>query len=97
MSESILSTIRKFNREDVIKNCGKRIRDLRQDCDYTQVQIASYLNITQKTYSDYENGKIRIPIDSLVLLAVLYDVSLDFISGISKKKEKFPKNICKSL
>ena len=41
----------------------KRIRALREDNDYTQTQIASLLNVGQRTYADYELGKTRIPID----------------------------------
>ena len=53
-----------------------RIRNLREDHDYTQVQIANLLNIGQRTYADYELGKTRIPVDSLIILAKLYDVSI---------------------
>lgn len=59
----------------------KRIRDLREDKDKTQAELAKYLNITQTTYSKYELGRISIPIDVVVKLADYYDVSLDYLVG----------------
>ncbi len=64
-----------------------RIRNLREDHDYTQVQIANLLNIGQRTYADYELGNTRIPVDSLIILAKLYDVSMDYICGLSDTKK----------
>ena len=72
-------------------NYTDRIRALREDSDMTQTQIAQMLKVGQKTYSDYELGKTRIPVDSLILLAKFYDVSMDYISGISDTKEPYPK------
>ena len=56
-----------------------RLRDLREDNDYTQEQIAKYLNVKQNTYSQYENGKRQITIEVLILLADLYNTSTDYI------------------
>lgn len=67
-----------------------RIRALREDNDYTQTQIANILNIGQRTYADYELGKTRIPIDSLIKLAKFYDVDMNYISGTSSEKKPFP-------
>ncbi len=64
-----------------------RIRNLREDKDYTQKYIAEKLNICQRTYSDYESGKTRIPLDSMITLSKLYDVSMDFICCLSDKKK----------
>lgn len=69
----------------------ERIRALREDNDFNQSQIAELLNVGQKTYSDYELGKIRIPIDSIITLAKHYNVSLDYICGISDIKNEYPK------
>ena len=69
----------------------ERIRALREDSDKTQAQIADLLNIGQKTYSDYELGKTRIPVDSLITLAKLYNVSMDYICGVSSVRTAFPK------
>ena len=56
-----------------------RIRDLREDHDYTQQYVASILHIQQNTYSQYENGKRQLPIDVLIQLADLYKTSTDYI------------------
>ena len=69
----------------------ERIRSLREDHDKTQTQIAELLNIGQRTYCDYEKGKTRIPVDSLILLAEFYNVSMDYICGLTKVKGTFPK------
>ena len=68
-----------------------RIRSLREDNDYSQTQIADILHIGQRTYADYELGKTRIPVDSLIKLAKFYDVDMNYISGISNAKRHFPK------
>lgn len=70
---------------------NERIRNLREDHDLTQQNIADILHIGQRTYSDYESGKTRIPVDSLLILARYYDVSMDYITGASNKKTKYPK------
>lgn len=69
---------------------AERIRALREDNDKTQTEIAKLLKVGQKTYSDYELGKIRIPVDSLILLAKLYNVSMDYICGVSDMRKPFP-------
>ena len=66
-----------------------RIRALREDSDKTQIQIAQLLKVGQKTYSDYELGKTRIPVDSLIILAKLYNVSMDYICGVSDIRKPF--------
>lgn len=73
-------------------NYTDRIRALREDRDMTQTKIAQLLQIGQKTYSDYELGKTRIPVDSLIVLAKLYNVSMDYICGVSDTRNPFPKN-----
>ena len=72
-------------------NYAERIRALREDSDQTQAQIAQLLKVGQRTYCDYELGKTRIPVDSLILLAKLYNVSMDYICGLSDVKGHFPK------
>lgn len=57
----------------------KRIRDLREDNDYTQADIAEKINITQRTYAYYESGEHTVPPHILVKLADLYNVSVDYI------------------
>ena len=68
----------------------ERIRALREDNDFTQTKISDILNIGQRTYADYEYGKTRIPVDSLIKLARFYDVDMNYISGVSNKRNKFP-------
>ncbi|MGN1201999.1 MAG: helix-turn-helix domain-containing protein, partial [Eubacterium sp.] len=52
-----------------------------EDSDLKQKDLAAYLLIDQSTYSDYENGKINIPIDMLIKIADYYNVSLDYLVG----------------
>lgn len=70
---------------------NERIRELREDNFLTQQKIADLLHIGQRTYADYESGKTRIPVDSLIKLAKYYDVSVDYISGASDMKNEYPK------
>ena len=69
---------------------AERIRALREDCDKTQTEIAQLLKVGQRTYCDYELGKTRIPVDSLIILARLYNVSMDYICGVSDARKPFP-------
>lgn len=64
----------------------KRIRDLREDKDLKQKDLAAYLSIDQSTYSDYENGRINVPIEMLIRIADYYDVSLDYLVERDGKK-----------
>ena len=61
----------------------KRIRDLREDNDYTQKEVSKILNCSQQVYSNYELGQRDIPTDILIKLSDLYDVSTDYILGVS--------------
>ena len=70
---------------------NERIREIRVDNSLTQQKIADLLHIGQRTYADYESGKTRIPIDSLLILARFYDISLDYITGASNIKSEYPK------
>ena len=69
---------------------SERIRALREDRDLTQATVAELLQVGQRTYCNYELGKTRIPVDSLILLARFYNVSMDYISGVSDIKAKYP-------
>ncbi len=66
----------------------ENIRNLREDADKTQTEIAEYLNIKQTTYSKYELGKINVPIEMLIKIADYYDVSLDYLVGRKRKYKK---------
>ncbi len=59
----------------------RRIRDLREDRDYTQSELADYLHISQPAYSYYETGERAVPIEILILIARFYNVSIDYLLG----------------
>ena len=61
----------------------QRLRDLREDADKTQQEIADYLGTSAQHYGKYESGKAEIPLERAALLAKYYNVSLDYIAGIS--------------
>ncbi len=66
----------------------QRIRDLREDHDYKQRQLAEYLHCSQQVYSNYELGQRDIPTEVLIQLAKLYDVSIDYILGQTKNPKR---------
>ena len=66
----------------------KRIRDLREDRDITQKEIAKKLNCSQQVYSNYELGQRDIPTDILIKLSNLYNVSVDYILGLSDSPKR---------
>ncbi|MBQ4109508.1 MAG: helix-turn-helix transcriptional regulator [Clostridia bacterium] len=68
-----------------------RLKDLREDADIKQKDLAEYLHIKQNTYSQYENGQRQLPIDILISLAKYYNVSTDYILGLTNKKEPYAK------
>lgn len=59
----------------------ERIRNLREDSDLTQAQVGELLHISQRTYSHYELGTHKVPVDILADLAALYNTSVDYIIG----------------
>ena len=63
----------------------QRIRDLREDHDLKQIDIANYLNCSQVCYSYYETGQRDIPTDVLIKLAKFYNTSTDYILGLTDK------------
>lgn len=69
----------------------QRVRDLREDRDLKQEQLADYLNCTQACYSNYENGKRDIPTEVLSALADFYGVSVDYLMGRTNEKKPYPK------
>ena len=73
----------------------KRIKDLREDSDKLQKEIAQLLGISQQYYSEYENGNRTIPITHLITLAQYYGTSIDYIVGLSDDLPK--KNDTKKL
>ena len=69
----------------------RRIRDLREDNDLFQKDLAAYLNCTQVCYSSYELGKRDIPIEVLIKLAKYYNTSTDYLLGLTDIKTPYPK------
>lgn len=69
----------------------KRLKDLREDKDLLQKDIAKIINISQQYYSRYELGIQLMPIDKLDILATYYNTSIDYIVGRTNKKEPYPK------
>ena len=63
----------------------RRIRDLREDRDLTQRELATALNCSQQVYSNYELGQRDIPTDVLIKLSKFYGVSTDYILGLKEK------------
>lgn len=72
--------------------CYKRIRDLREDRDLRQIDLAKYLNCSQVAYSRYELGTRVIPTEALIALAKFYNTSVDYLLELTNRKEPYPKN-----
>lgn len=64
----------------------KRLRNLREDNDLTQEYIAKILNVSQRTYSRYENGERAVPIEVFISLANFYNTSIDYLANRSNKR-----------
>ena len=69
----------------------QRLRDLREDSDLTQEQIALILNTSQKQYSRQERGEREIPFHNVIKLARYYKISIDYIAGITNEYKALPK------
>ena len=67
-----------------------RLKDIREDRDLTQREIAEHLHIRQNTYSQYENGQRGLPLDTLIKLARLFEVSTDYILGLTDETKPYP-------
>ena len=70
----------------------ERIRNLREDKDLSQNEIAKILNCSQTTYSRYETGDLNIPVDSLIKLAKYFNTSIDYLTGLTDEKKPYPRN-----
>ena len=68
-----------------------RLRDLREDRDLKQKDLAQIPKIHQTTYSDYELGRLNIPVSALHMLADFYGVSIDYLLGRTGTKSPYPK------
>ena len=73
-------------------NYYQRLRDIREDNDLTQTQVAEILNIQQTQYSRYERGAVQMSIDKYIVLAKYYNISLDYITVIIDEPKKIQIN-----
>ncbi len=69
----------------------RRIRDLREDADMTQTQIAAILKCSQRIYSNYERGDVDIPTHILIALAHLHNTSIDFLLNQTDEQTPYPR------
>lgn len=69
----------------------QKIRDLREDKDLTQTQIAKILNCSQRIYSNYERGEVDIPTQVLIKLAEFHGTRVDFLLGLTDEKRPYPR------
>lgn len=65
----------------------RRIRELREDHDFKQRELAQLLCCSQQTYSDYENGKVDIPTSVLIMLAKFYHTTTDDLLGLTERRD----------
>ncbi|MBR6562157.1 MAG: helix-turn-helix transcriptional regulator [Oscillospiraceae bacterium] len=72
-------------------NYYPRLRDMREDHDLTQVQVAEYLGMKQAQYSRYERGHRDTPTDVLIRLAGLYHTSVDYLLGLTDVRHPYPR------
>ena len=70
-----------------------RIKEIREDKDLTQSEVAKILNVTQVAYSYYELGKRQLPIDLLIRLAKFYNTSTDYLLGLTDERKPYPKSV----
>lgn len=70
-----------------------RIREIREDKDLTQSDIAKILNVSQVAYSFYEIGKRQLPIELLIKLAKYYNTSTDYLLELTDERKAYPKSI----
>ncbi len=70
----------------------RRIRDMREDNDLLQKDLAAYLRCSQVSYSHYERGKRDIPTDVLIRLAAFYQTSTDYLLGLTDVQKPYPQS-----
>ena len=67
----------------------QRVRDLREDHDWNQTEVAQMLNMTQTGYSKYERGERDIPTAILIKLSMIYDTSVDYLLGLTSNPNRY--------
>ena len=73
-----------------------RLRNLREDNDLTQKQLAAKLQCSQRVYSDYERGKVGIPTEILISLAMIYNTSIDYLLDLTDEKTPYARKVKKT-
>lgn len=73
-----------------------RLRDLREDHDITQKELADYLHVRQNTYSQYETGQRQLPLEALIRLAEFFDTSTDYLLGLTDVPHPYPRSTKRS-
>lgn len=68
-----------------------RIKEIREDLDIKQKDLAEYLHIRQNTYSQYENEQRQIPIEVLIQLSRYFNTSVDYLLGLTEEKKPYPR------
>ena len=68
-----------------------RIKDIREDKDMKQQDVANILNVSQTNYSKYELGKINIPIETLKKMAIIFGTSIDYLLGLTNEVKPYPR------
>ena len=71
----------------------ERIRNLREDRDLTQTEIAEILNCSQRIYSNYERGDVDIPTEILIALAHYHNTSIDYLLGLTDERTPYPRAV----
>jgi len=87
----IVIKYKKRRRLSSMKTYKEIIRELREDSDLTQTDVANILNIRYNVYQRYELGTSKLPIHHLLKLAEFYNVSTDYILGVTNERREFPK------
>lgn len=77
--------------KEIIRMNIERLKEIREDKDYKQSDIAKVLNTTQQQYSKYELGLQVIPVERLVKLAKFYNTSVNYLIGLTNERKPYPK------
>ena len=70
-----------------------RLKDIREDMDITQQQVADFLHVKQNTYSQYENGHRQLPVEMLIRLAIYFHTSADYILGLTDDRHPYTRSV----
>jgi transcriptional regulator with XRE-family HTH domain len=74
-------------------NFYMKLKALREENGYNQIQVAQYLNVKQNTYSQYENGHRQLPVEMLIRLAIYFHTSADYILGLTDDRHPYTRSV----